>query len=183
MFGPLRRAGQIAAATGARLGGTGMSNPMKAYAGIEPLLLKARRVDGGWCINGTLPWVSNLGPDHYFGAIAAVQVDGACAGRELMFMLRCDAPGVTLRACPEFSGMEGTGTYSVHCKDLFVGSDDVVADPAKPYIARIRGGFVLLQCGIALSARRWRTRRYCLSCHIAHAKGERYRYHTPHGRL
>jgi alkylation response protein AidB-like acyl-CoA dehydrogenase len=64
-------------------------------------------------------------------------------------MLRCDAPGVTLKACPEFSGMEGTGTFSVHCKDLFVGKDDLVADPAKPFIARIRGGFVLLQCGMA----------------------------------
>jgi alkylation response protein AidB-like acyl-CoA dehydrogenase len=67
----------------------------------------------------------------------------------VMFMLRCDAPGVTLKTCPEFSGMEGTGTYSVHCKDLFVGAEDLVADPAKPLIARIRGGFVLLQCGIA----------------------------------
>ena len=136
-------------ASGQRLGGTALSNPMKSYAQIESLLLKATPVEGGYLVNGTLPWVSNLGPDHYFGAIASVQVDGACAGREMMFMLRCDAPGVTLKTCPEFSGMEGTGTYSVHCKDLFVGSDDVVADPAKPYIARIRGGFVLLQCGIA----------------------------------
>ena len=37
----------------------------------------------------------------------------------------------------------------MHCKDLFVGADDLVADPAKPFIARIRGGFVLLQCGMA----------------------------------
>jgi alkylation response protein AidB-like acyl-CoA dehydrogenase len=134
---------------GDTLGGTGLSNPMKSFAQIEALLLKATPVAGGYQVNGTLPWVSNLGPDHYFGAIAAVQVDGACEGRELMFMLRCDAPGVTLKACPEFSGMEGTGTYSVQCKDLFVGADDIVADPAKPLIARIRGGFVLLQCGIA----------------------------------
>ena len=74
--------------------------------------------------------------DHYFGAIASVQTDGAA--REVMFMLRCDAPGVTLKTCPEFSGMEGTGTFSVQCKDLFVGADDIVADPAKPTIARIR---------------------------------------------
>lgn len=134
---------------GDTLGGTGLSNPMKSFAQIEALLLKATPVEGGYLVNGTLPWVSNLAPDHYFGAIAAVQVDGVCAGRELMFMLRCDAPGVTLKACPEFSGMEGTGTYSVQCKDLFVGADDIVADPAKPLIARIRGGFVLLQCGIA----------------------------------
>lgn len=134
---------------GETLGGTGLSNPMKSFAQIEALLLKATPVEGGYLVNGTLPWVSNLAPDHYFGAIASVQMDGACAGREMMFMLRCDAPGVTLKTCPEFSGMEGTGTYSVHCKDLFVGAADVVADPAKPTIARIRGGFVLLQCGIA----------------------------------
>ncbi len=132
---------------GETLGGTGLSNPMKSFAQIEALLLKATPVDGGYIVNGTLPWVSNLAPDHYFGAIASVQTDSAA--REVMFMLRCDAPGVTLKACPEFSGMEGTGTFSVQCKDLFVGADDIVADPAKPTIARIRGGFVLLQCGIA----------------------------------
>ena len=132
---------------GETLGGTGLSNPMKSFAQIEALLLKATPVDGGYIVNGTLPWVSNLAPDHYFGAIASVPTDSAA--RELMFMLRCDAPGVTLKACPEFSGMEGTGTFSVQCRDLFVGADDIVADPAKPTIARIRGGFVLLQCGIA----------------------------------
>jgi alkylation response protein AidB-like acyl-CoA dehydrogenase len=134
---------------GDTLGGTGLSNPMKSFAQIEALLLKATPVEGGYRINGTLPWVSNLAADHYFGAIAAVTSDDAGSSREIMFMLRCDAPGVTLKACPEFSGMEGTGTFSVHCKDLFVGSDDLVADPAKPLIARIRGGFVLLQCGMA----------------------------------
>jgi alkylation response protein AidB-like acyl-CoA dehydrogenase len=134
---------------GETLGGTGLSNPMKSFAQIEALLLKATPVEGGYRVNGSLPWVSNLAADHCFGAIASVQADGAPAGREVMFMLRCDAPGVTLKPCPEFSGMEGTGTYSIHCQDLFVGSDDIVADPAKPLIARIRGGFVLLQCGIA----------------------------------
>jgi alkylation response protein AidB-like acyl-CoA dehydrogenase len=132
---------------GETLGGTGLSNPMKSFAQIEALLLKATPVEGGYVVNGALPWVSNLAPNHYFGAIASVQADGAA--REVMFMLRCDAPGVTLKTCPEFSGMEGTGTFSVQCKDLFVGNDDIVADPAKPTIARIRGGFVLLQCGIA----------------------------------
>ena len=134
---------------GQSLGGTGLSNPMKSFAQIEALLLKATPVEGGYLINGTLPWVSNLAADHYFGAIAAVSTPSEKASREIMFMLRCDAPGVTLKACPEFSGMEGTGTFSVHCKDLFVGADDLVADPAKPFIARIRGGFVLLQCGMA----------------------------------
>ena len=131
---------------GETLGGTGLSNPMKSFAQIESLLLKATPDGDGFRVSGTLPWVSNLAPDHYFGAVATVEGE---PGRELMFMLRCDAPGVTLRSCPKFSGMEGTGTYSVQCKDLRVGPQDLIADPCKPYIRRIRAAFVLLQCGIA----------------------------------
>lgn len=63
-------------AAGTGMGGTALSNPMKSYAQIESLLLKATKVEGGYLINGTLPWVSNLQPDHYCGAIAAV-MDGA----------------------------------------------------------------------------------------------------------
>jgi len=141
-------------ASGARLGGTGMSNPMKAYAGIEPLLLKATPVAGGYHINGTLPWVSNLGPDHYAGVLAGVVggVAGDVAGepREVMFLLRCDAPGVELRNCPSFSAMEGTNTWALKCSDHFIGADEIIADPAKPWIMRIRAGFILLQTGFGL---------------------------------
>src|ERR1700716_4655953 len=56
-------------AAGKILGGTGLSNPMKSFFGIEKLKLKGRRVEGGYIVKGALPWVSNLGPDHYFGTI------------------------------------------------------------------------------------------------------------------
>ena len=131
---------------GAGLGGTGLSNPMKSFAQIESFLLKATPTDGGYLVNGTLPWVSNLAGNHYFGAIASVV---GANGQEVMFILKCDAPGVTLKSCPKFSGMEGTGTYAVQCKDLFIGADDIVADPARPFIRNIRAAFVMLQCGIA----------------------------------
>ena len=55
--------------SGRVLGGTGLSNPMKSFFGIERLKLKGRRVEGGYIVKGALPWVSNLGPDHYFGTI------------------------------------------------------------------------------------------------------------------
>lgn len=136
--------------SGQQLGATGMSNPMKAYAGIEPLLLKATPCEGGYKVNGTLPWVSNLGPDHYAGVLAGV--DGLAAGesREVMFLLRCDAPGVELRNCPSFSAMEGTNTWALRLTDHFICADEVIADPAKPWIARIRAGFILLQTGFGL---------------------------------
>jgi alkylation response protein AidB-like acyl-CoA dehydrogenase len=142
-------------ASGAGLGGTALSNPMKSYAQIESLLLKATPVKGGYLVNGSLPWVSNLGTDHYFGAIAAVMegdapAAAATASREVMFLLRCNAPGVELRECPSFSAMEGTGTYGIRLKDHFIGAGEIMADAAKPFIARIRAAFVMLQCGMAV---------------------------------
>lgn len=140
----------MAHATGRTLGGTAMSNPMKSYAQIESLLLKAVPVDGGYRVSGSLPWVSNLGPDHACGALAGVVDERGEVVREVMFLLRCDAPGVELRECPSFAGMEGTGTWALRLKDHFIGADEIMADPAKPFIARIRGAFVMLQCGMAL---------------------------------
>ena len=133
------------------LGGTGMSNPMKTFAGIETLLLRAKRNgDGGYIVNGALPWVSNLGPDHYFGAVAAVEVDAGEPEREIMFMIRCDGRGVELRHCPSFSAMEGTNTWAVRLTDAPIGPGDLIADPVRPFIGRIRAAFVLLQCGMGL---------------------------------
>ena len=137
---------------GERLGATGMSNPMKTFAGIETFLLHATKVEGGYRINGTLPWVSNLGPDHYFGAVANVETSGRvdAVKTEAMFMVYCDAPGVELRNCPSFSGMEGTNTWAVRLTDYFVGAEQLIADPVRPFIGRIRAAFILLQTGMGL---------------------------------
>ncbi|MBW8330223.1 MAG: acyl-CoA/acyl-ACP dehydrogenase, partial [Thiobacillus sp.] len=53
-------------ARGEVLGGTAQSNSMKSCVGIEEARLKAKRVDGGYVINGVLPWVSNIGLNHWF---------------------------------------------------------------------------------------------------------------------
>lgn len=139
-------------ACGVTMGGTGMSNPMKTFARIEAMLLKAVPVEGGFRVSGTLPWVSHIRPDHYLGAVAAViGPDGQpSADREVMFILDCAAPGVELKHCPTFSAMEGTSTWSVRLTDCFVGTDRIVADPVRPFIGRIRAAFILLQTGMGL---------------------------------
>lgn len=140
----------MAVARGEVLGGTAMSNPMKSYAQIETLLLKATPVEGGYRVSGTLPWVSNLGAGHVCGALAGVVDAQGEVVREVMFLLRCDGEGVEMRECPSFSGMEGTGTFGLRLKEHFIGAGEIMADPAKPFIARIRGAFVLLQCSMAM---------------------------------
>ena len=137
-------------ARGLTLGATGMSNPMKTFAGIEQFLLKARREGEGYVVNGTLPWVSNLGPDHYFGAVATLETAPGEPSREVMFLVRCGAPGVELRNCPSFSAMEGTNTWAVRLTDYPVDATNLIADPVRPFIGRIRGAFVLLQTAMGI---------------------------------
>ncbi len=135
---------------GQTLGATGMSNPMKTFAGIEQFLLKARREGSSYVVNGTLPWVSNLGDDHYFGAVAAIDSDEGEPAQEVMFVVRCDAPGVERRNCPSFSAMEGTNTWAVRLTNYRVDETTLLADPVRPFIGRIRGAFILLQTAMGI---------------------------------
>ena len=127
------------------LAGTGMSNTVKHLAGIENIHLKARREGNGYVVSGALPWVSNIGEDHL--AIVAASVED---GGYVMFAVRGDTPGVTLRPCPEFSGMEGTQTLNIRMKDVEIPAEDVLARPDQfaAYMQTIKPGFVLGQLGM-----------------------------------
>src|ERR1700679_3114869 len=133
-------------ATGQILGGTGLSNPMKSFFGIEKLKLKGRKVDGGYIVKGALPWVSNLGPGHFFGTIFEREGDGG----QVMFLVDCSDPAITLQPCKPFLAMDGTGTYGVQFRDAFVPDGLILAESAGPFVKKSRAGFVLLQAGMAI---------------------------------
>jgi alkylation response protein AidB-like acyl-CoA dehydrogenase len=134
-------------ASGEILGGTGLSNPMKSFFAIEKLKLKGRKVEGGYVVRGALPWVSNLGADHFFGTIFERE-DGP--GGIVMFLADCSNPAVTLQPCKPFLAMDGTGTYGVQFRDVFVPDEMILAEPAGPFVKKIRAGFILLQAGMGL---------------------------------
>jgi alkylation response protein AidB-like acyl-CoA dehydrogenase len=136
-------------ASGDQLGGTGLSNPMKSFFGIEKLKLKGRRVEGGYVVRGALPWVSNLGEDHVFGTVFERE-----DGEKVMFIADCADPAIELLPCDPFLAMDGTGTYGIHFKDTFVPDSLVLAHEAMPFIKKIRAGFVLLQMGMAIGLTR-----------------------------
>ena len=131
-----------------QLGGTALSNPMKHFAGIEPIRLVGRRVSDGYIIDGQLPWVSNLGPDHVFGAIFRVKESDR--DQQVMALIDCAEPGVSLRQDAHFTALEGTRTFSVRFTEAFVPDANVLADPAEAMVGRIRAGFVLLQTGMGI---------------------------------
>lgn len=134
-------------AAGKILGGTGLSNPMKSFFGIEKLKLRGRKVEGGYVVRGALPWVSNLGPDHFFGTIFEVEDK---PGEIVMFLADCAEPGITLQPCKPFLAMDGTGTYGVQFRDVFVPDTLILAEAAGPFVKKIRAGFILLQAGMAI---------------------------------
>lgn len=136
-------------AKGSSLGGTGMSNPMKAIGDIEPMKLKGVRVDGGYKVKGILPWVSNLLEDGYFGTMFHVDVDGEDKPKRVMTIIHAAWEGVKLRLDHDFVAMGGTATCNVQMRDVFVPDEFVLADPADAFVKKMRPGFVLMQCGMA----------------------------------
>lgn len=134
-------------ATGEALGGTALSNPMKTFFGIEPIRLKGKRVDGGYVVRGALPFVSNLGDDHYFGAVFEVEEEPR---HFVMAVVPCASEGLRLGANTKFVALDGTRTFAVQMRDVMIPNALVLADPVDDYIKRIRAGFVLLQSGMAI---------------------------------
>ncbi|MHB0992400.1 MAG: acyl-CoA dehydrogenase family protein [Burkholderiales bacterium] len=135
-------------ATGSAFGGTGQSNAMKSCAAIEDNRLQAVRVAGGYRINGTLPWVSNIGTDHYFH----VGVEVAQEPGLMIALLHGDHPGLTLSRNAHFIALEGTRTYACQFRDVFVSDDAVVSHPREfaGFRARTKSAFILMQTGMGL---------------------------------
>jgi alkylation response protein AidB-like acyl-CoA dehydrogenase len=133
-------------AAGEALGGTALSNPMKTFFGIETIRLKAHRVAGGFRVRGALPFVSNLGDDHHFGAVFEVE---DAPKRFAMAIVPCAADGLALSGNTKFVALDGTRTFAVQMRDVLIPDAFVLADPSDGFIKRIRAGFVLLQAGMA----------------------------------
>jgi hypothetical protein len=72
------------------------------------------------------------------------------APRDVMALLDCAAPGLDLVQSVHFTALEGTRTFAMRLRDVFVSEAQVLADPVEGFIPRIRAGFVLLQLGMAL---------------------------------
>ena len=138
---------QGAIASGEAMAGTGMSNPLKTFAGIEGFKLRAQRVDGGYVVSGVLPWVSNLGDGHWFGT---VMQDASDPAHIFFAMVQCGQQGVEIRQNARFIALEGTGTYSVLFRRAFIADDMMLADPVGDIVRRIKPGLILLQTGMGL---------------------------------
>ena len=86
-------------------------------------------------MRGALPWVSNLGPDHFFGTIFEVEDE---PGEIVMFLADCADPGITLQPCKPVLAMDGTGPYGVQFRDVFGPDAWILAEQVGPFVKKIR---------------------------------------------
>lgn len=128
-------------------GATGLSNAMKFLAGLEPLLIRAQSREGGYILNGTLPWVTNLRPAGFHVAAAVDRVDGAPA---FIVSLAHDDAGLSRSADLELIGMRSSDTAAITLDGVRLGSGRVLADNAAEWLPRVRPAFVGLQCGMSI---------------------------------
>ena len=133
-------------AAGKVLAGTGLSNPMKHFAGIEKIKIIATPCEGGYILNGTLPWVSNLGDKHLFGISAQIQ------GTDdyLMAIAQGGMTGLELKQDVHFIALEGTNTFRCLFRNAFLSHDWILAAPCDRYVEYIKPGFILMQVGMGL---------------------------------
>ncbi|MEJ2608797.1 MAG: acyl-CoA/acyl-ACP dehydrogenase [Candidatus Thiodiazotropha sp.] len=134
-------------ASGEVLGGTGMSNTMKAFAGIESLRLKGKRVEGGYLVNGSLPWVSNLGDDHVFGSLFSLEGE---TNRSVMALVDCASKGFSLRLSAHFMALEGSRTFACIFDNVFIPDSMIIDHDGAAFLRRARSGIVLLQYGMGI---------------------------------
>ena len=136
-------------AAGELLAGTGLSNTVKSCDTIEDYRLSARRVEGGYVINGVLPWVSNLGPSHVFTTGCPVVGED---GKLVFVLVDCAQAGFKLVDCAHFVGLDGTRTLACHFKESFVPDSMVLAHPSESeaYVKRIKPAMIHAQMGMGL---------------------------------
>lgn len=93
--------------------------------------LTARRVAGGYVLNGVMPWVTAA-------ERAAVLVTGAVvagANEQLLIAVPTDRNGVNI--CPAFdlAALQASRTTEVGCSDVFVASDEILIGPTSDVMA------------------------------------------------
>ena len=145
--------------SGELAGATGLSNAMKYLSAIEPLQMKARLLDhaGGhdrWTLDGSLPWITNLRPE---GFVAAAAFDHASEDNKTppsIFAIPHDAPGVTRSVDLDLIALRSSNTAALRVEGAVLDDTLRITADAPAWLARVRPGFLGLQCGMSIGLAR-----------------------------
>jgi alkylation response protein AidB-like acyl-CoA dehydrogenase len=91
-----------------------------AAAGKAPWGTLAKRVDGGYVVNGKKIFASLSGAADFYGVLCTVDKPGATQKDSLYLAVPATAEGVSLSGDWDPLGMRGTVSRTLHFKDVFV---------------------------------------------------------------
>lgn len=131
--------------TGALIAGTGLSNPLKYFAGLETIQLQAKETTGGYVLTGSLPYISNLRPHHSVAVIAKQD-----NGEKIMCFIPCDTKGFQMRERTDYLGLNGSATHVCILKDVYVPDDHVISREVEAFVDRVRAEFIAYQIPLGL---------------------------------
>ena len=136
---------------GARGGATGLSNAMKFLSGIESLQITATPEQGGFQLDGSLAWVTNLRKE---GFIAAAAVASSVDAPPAIVSFCNDTDGVQRSADLDLMALRSSNTAAVKLNAVFISDDEVIHANAREYLPNVRPSFLGMQCGMSIGLAR-----------------------------
>ncbi|MFT7773769.1 acyl-CoA dehydrogenase family protein [Roseateles sp.] len=133
-------------------GASGLSNVMKFLSGIESLNIRAaNRPEGGWVLQGNVPWCTNLRKEGFLAAMAVAREDGAAP---MVVALPSDRLGLQRSPDLDLIALRGTNTASLQLQAVVIDAGDLLAEKAPAFLPRVRPAFLGLQCGLSIGLAR-----------------------------
>jgi alkylation response protein AidB-like acyl-CoA dehydrogenase len=129
-----------------------------AGSDLSALKLRGAKMPGGWRLNGTKQFISNVETSEWIIVLAATHPEAPLKGRLTTFLLRRDNPGLKNLVRYRKMGWRGYHLNGFVLDDAFVPDADVLGQPGGGFLAMMAGinhdrVFVSCRClGIALRA-------------------------------
>jgi hypothetical protein len=119
------------------------------------LQMKARPVDTldakpRWTLDGSLPWITNLRPEGFVAAAAFDHHDAPPS----IFAIPHDAAGVVRSDDLDLVALRASNTAALHVQGVVLDNSFLIAANAPAWLARVRPGFLGLQCGMSIGLAR-----------------------------
>jgi hypothetical protein len=146
-------------ARGEVLGAFSLSEP-DSGSDAAAMQSQARRVEGGWVLNGAKAWVTNGSFGDVVVAMARTdQPQNRRGSRGIgAFIIPTDTPGYVVGRKEDKMGQRASETVGVAFEEMFVADELVLGDPAHGFIYAMQGlnggrmGIAALAVGIAQAA-------------------------------
>lgn len=91
--------------------------------------------DSGFVLEGLMPWVTGAPRADYFVTGGALD-----NGQQILCLVSKDAEGLTVDPPMELMAFQGSLTTSVHCQEVFVEKEFVLAGPVEKVMSQVGSG-------------------------------------------